>query len=65
MAQSWVVGAVGGVKFHFPICSIIFPGILSNKKFSHKKIGTLTTTRGVGHFVVGTTQKYNFFDAAP
>ena len=31
------------------------------------KSGTLTTTGeggGVGNFVVGTTQKYNFFDAA-
>ena len=30
----------GGWKFHFPTCSIIFPyqGILSNKKFSHKKV---------------------------
>ena len=28
-----------------------------------QKSGTLTTTReeGVGHFVVGTTQKYHFF----
>ena len=32
-----------------------------------QKSGTLTTTGGggVGHFVVGTTQKYHFFDAAP
>ena len=31
------------------------------------KSGTLTTTGeggGIGHFVVGTTQKYHFFDAA-
>ena len=33
-----------------------------------QKSGTLTTTRGggvVGHFVVGTTQKYHFFLRRP
>ena len=43
-------------------------GDSKQKKSSHKKSGTLTTTGegwGIGHFVVGTTQKYPFFDAAP
>ena len=55
-------------KFHFQICSIIFPyqGILSKKK-SNKKVvlWPQMVGGGIGHFVVGTTQKYHFFYAAP
>ena len=36
-------------------------GISKQKKISHQK----TRGGGLGHFVVGTTQKYNFFYAVP
>ena len=37
--SNWGWGEGGGWKFHFPTCSInfLYQGILSNKKFSHKK----------------------------
>ena len=53
-----------GWKFHFPICSIIFP-------YKQKKIPTKkwyfdhNSGGGVGHFVVATTQKYHFFFTPP
>ena len=68
--SNWGWGEGGGWKFHFPTCSIIFPyqGILSNKKFSHKKTGTLTTTGGGGGVATlwwAPPKSTTFFDVAP
>ena len=68
---NWGWGGGGGWKFHFPTCSInfLYQGILSNKKFSHKKKWYFHHNwgRGGSPLCGGHHPKVPlfFFDAAP